>query len=161
MFPYARQAHRDLLDARVQRTGGYVDALEQVHLLGAAQAIQRIVLMIQRREGRPAEHLDLPLLPTAGDGAGGLRGLAQGIGSDRIAVGKAGLFPRQRPYAHALLEVEPAFLDDAILEHPGLGYLVLEIQVRGIHAGAGELTQQTGQIVESQASGGQQSLGDG
>src|SRR3546814_3691323 len=68
MLPDARQAYSHLLDARVQRPGRDVDALEQLDLLGTAEPIERIVLRVQRRECRPGQHLDLALLAAARDG---------------------------------------------------------------------------------------------
>ena len=142
MLPDARQAHRDLLDPRVQRPGRDVDALEQLDLLGTTQAVERIVLRVQRRECRPGQHLHPPLSAAARDGACSLGCLSQGIGSDRVTVGETGFLAGQRAHADALLQMEASLLDDAILEHPGLGNLILKVQVRRIHAGPGELTEQ-------------------
>ncbi len=160
MLPDARQAYSHLLDARVQRPGRDVDVLEQLDLLGTAEPVERIVLRVQRRECRPGQHLDLALLAAARDGACSLSRLTQCIGSDRVAVGETGFLAGQCAHADALLQMEAALLDDAILEHPGLGNLILKVQVRRIHAGPGEFTEQAWQVIDTQAARCQQSLGD-
>ncbi|MNC30326.1 hypothetical protein D3C75_786080 [compost metagenome] len=80
---------------------------------------------------------------------------------DAIAVGEAGLLARLRAHADALVEVEAAFLDDAVLEHPRLGHLALEIQIGGVDAGAGQLVEQHRQALQAEAAGGQQLGADG
>src|SRR5690606_33038219 len=117
VLPDARQAYRHLLDPRVQRACRHVDALEQLDLLGAPQPVQRVVMPIERRERGLLQHLAPPLLSAAGDRTCRLRGLTQRIGSDRIAVGEAGLLAGQGAHAHALLEVEATFLDDAVFQY--------------------------------------------
>jgi len=60
-----------------------------------------------------------------------------------------------------LVEVETAFLDDAVFQRPGLGNLTLEIQVGRVDARAGQLAQHRLQAVEREAAGGQQVVADG
>ena len=81
------------------------------------------------------------LLAGAGNRACSLRGLGQSIETNRVAVGEAGFLAGLGAYANALIEVETAFLDDAILKNPGFRDLALEVQISGIDAGTCDLTQ--------------------
>jgi len=55
--------------------------------------------------------------------------------------------------------MEAALLDDAILQHPGLAHLILEIQVRGVDARPGQLSEQAGKIIQAEPAGRHQSFG--
>ena len=159
-IPDAGQAHRYLLDPGIQGAGGHVDTLEQLDLLGPIQHIQGIVRRIQGRQQRAAEGLHPPTLPGPGDGAGRLGRLAQSIGADHIAVGEAGFLTGLGAHADALIEVEAAFLDDAVFQGPGFRDLALEIQIGGVDARAGEFAQHARQLLDTQAAGGQQVFAD-
>ncbi|MNN04396.1 hypothetical protein D3C81_1171210 [compost metagenome] len=161
LLPDPGEAHRDPRDARVQRTGGLVDALEQFDLLRPAEHLQRIVGAVQARRHLHRGGVHAALLAGAGDRARRADGLAQGVLLDAVAVGKAGLLAGLGAHADALVEVEAAFLDDAVLEHPRLGHLALEVQVGGIDAGPGQLAEQRRQALQAEAAGGQQLLADG
>ncbi|MCY1405033.1 hypothetical protein D9M71_202600 [compost metagenome] len=161
LLPDAGQAHGDLLDARVEGAGGGVDLLQQLDLLRPAQHVERVVALVQALRRHRLEGLHAAVLPGAGDRARGLRGLAQGLAGDGVAVGEAGLLAGLRAHADTLVHVEAAFLDDAVLEHPGLGHLALEVQVRGIDARAAQLMQQRRQLLDIQPAGDQQVLADG
>src|SRR5690606_7834338 len=127
--PDAGQAHRDLFDARVERPRGTVDTLQQLHLLGAAHDVQRVAFGVELSHLRADKCLYPALLAGAGNRACSLRGLGQSIETDRVAVGEAGFLAGLGAYANALIEVETAFLDDAILENPGFRDLALEVQI--------------------------------
>src|SRR5690606_3223772 len=101
------------------------------------------------------------LLAGAGNRACSLRGLGQSIETDRVAVGEAGFLAGLGAYANALIEVETAFLDDAILKNPGFRDLALEVQISGIDAGTCDFTQHGTEAVERQVTGRQQVLADG
>ncbi len=161
VFPDAGQTHRNLLDARVERSRGDIDALEQLDLFRPAQPVQWIILAVQRRKGRPRQHLHAALLAATGNRTSCLRRLAQRLGGDRIAVGEAGLLAGQRANTNALLQVEAALLDDAILQHPGLADLVLKIQIGRVDTRPGEFRQQHRQVINAQAAGGQKPLDGG
>jgi len=160
-LPDAGHAHADLLDARVEGTGGDVDALEQLDLLGAAQHVQRVIRGVQLRHVLAGERLHAAVLAGAGDRAGGAGRLQQGVLVDGVAVGKAGLLAGLGAHAHALVEVEAAFLDDAVFQRPRLGNLPLEIQVGSVDARPREFAQHRLQAVQGQAAGGQQVFADG
>ncbi|MCY1419394.1 hypothetical protein D9M71_349830 [compost metagenome] len=160
-FPDPGHAHGDLLDTRVQGTGGSVDALQQLDLLGAADHVQRAAGIVQPGHLGTDEGLHATFLPGPGNGARGARGLTQGIGGDGVAVGEAGLLAGLGAHADALVEVEAAFLDDAVLQHPGLGNLPLEVQVGGIYAGTGEFAEDRRQLLDAEVTGRQQVLADG
>ena len=49
--------------------------------------------------------------------------------ADLVGIGERGLLAGDRAHAHALLDVEAARLDDALLQAPALGARVLEVQV--------------------------------
>ena len=160
MVPDSGQAHGDLLDARIEAASEYINALEQLDLLGALQHFQRVVLSIQRHHRRAGEGLHAALLAGAGNRAGGARRLAQGLGMDGVAVGEAGLLAGLGAHANALVEVEAAFLDDAVLQHPGLGDLALEVQIGGVDAGAGQFAEDRRQLLDGQVAGAQQMTAD-
>jgi len=58
-----------------------------------------------------------------------------------------------RPHADALVEVEAAFLDDAVFQRPGLGNLALKIQIGSIDARAGQIAEHTLQALDGHAAG--------
>lgn len=159
-FPDPGQADCDLLHARIERPRGAVDTLQQGHLVCPRQYIQRIVRRVQRTERRHLGGLHPPLLPGPGNRTGGTRCLAQGGQLNTVAVGKTGFFTGQRAHTNALVEVETAFLDDTVFEHPALGNLTLEIQVAGIHARPGQLTEQNRQLLKAQTTRSQQMFAD-
>ena len=99
------QADRDLLDARIERTRGAVDTLQQLDLLGAADHVQRVVFGIQLSHLRADESLDAALLAGTRDGTRRLCGLGQGVEADRVAVGEAGLLTGPVSYTHLLWRV--------------------------------------------------------
>ena len=66
-IPNAGQADADLLDPRIERTGGDIDALEQLNFLCPTEHIQRVVLGIQGLEQGTAERLHTTILPGAGN----------------------------------------------------------------------------------------------
>ena len=66
-----------------------------------------------------------------------------------------------RTHADALIEIEAALLDDPVLQHPGLGYLALEIQISRVDARPGDLTQHRAEAIQSQVTWGEQVLADG
>ena len=160
LVPDAGQADRDLLDARIQRAGGAVDALEQLHLGGALQHVERVVMGIQVTHLRRGKRLHPALLPGPRDRTGGAAGGAQRRLVDGVAVGEAGLLAGLGAHADTLVEMEAAFLDDAVLENPGLGHQRLEVQVGGIDARPRQLAQQARQVFDAQAARRQQTLTD-
>ncbi|MNH93559.1 hypothetical protein D3C73_461630 [compost metagenome] len=159
-LPDPGHAHGDLLDTRIKRTGRRIDALEQIDFLGTAQHLQRIVRRVELRDILRGERLHGAVLPGAGDRPGGAGRCAQGLQSDRVAVGETGFLTRLRTHAHTLVEVEAAFLDDAVFQRPGLGNLPLEIQVGGIDARAGQVAEHTLQAFDRYAAGRQEVFTD-
>ncbi|MND48883.1 hypothetical protein D3C80_398150 [compost metagenome] len=150
-----------MLDPRIQRAGRRIDTLEQFDLFRAADDLKRIVLAIQALYVFMAEDLYLAILAGTGNRTCRAGSLLQCIQGDGIAVGKPGFLTRLRPYADALVKIETAFLDDAVLQHPGLGNLPLEIQVGGIYAGTGEFAEDCRQLLDVEVAGRQQVLADG
>lgn len=133
-IPDPGQAHGDLLDARVERARGTVDTLQQFDLLGTAHDVQRVALGIQLGHLRADESLHTALLASTRDRTRGLCGLGQRIEADGVAVGKTGLLAGLGAHTNALIEVETAFLDDAVLQYPGFRNLALKVQIGGIDA---------------------------
>jgi hypothetical protein len=72
------------------------------------------------------------ILPGGANGSHGIGGIAQGLHTDVIGVGKGGFLAGQRAYANPLVNIETARLDDAFIEAPGLGAGILKIEVRVI-----------------------------
>ncbi|MNM94973.1 hypothetical protein D3C81_1073960 [compost metagenome] len=161
LLPDAGEADGDLLDARVERTGGGVDLLQQLDLLGPADHIERVVAHVKALRYDRLERLHLAVLPGAGNRTCCAGRLEQCLMGDRIAVGETGLLTGLRAHADALVHVEAAFLDDAVLEHPRLGNSTLEVQVGGIDTRAAQLLQQRRQLLDIQPAWGQQVLADG
>ncbi|MNO62091.1 hypothetical protein D3C76_527620 [compost metagenome] len=149
-----------MLDPRIQRAGRRIDTLEQFDLFRAADDLKRIVLAIQALYVFMAEDLYLAILAGTGNRTCRAGSLLQCIQGDGIAVGKPGFLTRLRPYADALVKIETAFLDDAVLQRPGLGNLPLEVQVGRIDAWACQLTQHRLQVFDLQATGCQQVFAD-
>ncbi|MCY1416290.1 hypothetical protein D9M71_317940 [compost metagenome] len=160
-FPDPGHAHADLLNARVQGTGGGIDTLKQLDLFGTAEHVQRVVRGIQSGHLLAAEGLHRAVLPGTGNRTGGTGCRGQRFKVDRVAVGEAGFFAGLGTHAHALVEVEAALFDDTVLQRPGFRDLALEIQVGGVDAGASQLTQHALQAVQGQAAWGQELLTDG
>jgi hypothetical protein len=82
-------------------------------------------------------------LPDAlrGDGARGLRRRLQRRQADLVGIGEGGLLAGDGAHADAALDVEAARLDDALLQAPGLGAGVLEIQVGIVEPVAEQLAE--------------------
>ncbi|MNQ20466.1 hypothetical protein D3C85_335550 [compost metagenome] len=160
-IPDPGEADRDLFDPRIESPRGHIDLLEQFDFLRPADHVQRVFRRIQGGDLRAAEGLHPRVLPGPGNRAGRAGGLGQRLGGDGVAVGKAGFLAGLGTHADALIEVETALLDDAVLQHPGLGHLALEIQIGRIDTGTGQLAQHPGQMVEGQAARAQQVLTDG
>ncbi|MNZ64434.1 hypothetical protein D3C78_826020 [compost metagenome] len=140
-LPDPGHAHGDLLNARIQRTGGGIDTLEQFDFLGPAEHFQRIVGAIQLGNNLAFEGLDAAMLPSTGNRAGSTGGRGQGFKVDGVTVGETGFLTGLSTYAYPLIKVETAFFDNAVFKCPGFRYLPLEVQVGGINAGPGQLTQ--------------------
>src|SRR5690606_9181590 len=62
MFPKTGETYCDLLDTRIQRTGGDVDAFEQLDLGGPVPHIQRVVTDIQALQRHAGKGLHAALL---------------------------------------------------------------------------------------------------
>ena len=157
-FPDTGKAHRNLLNAWIKGTGGDVHALEQLNFFRPTEHIQRVVLCVQGTDLRAGEHLHTPFLTGPRNRTGGARCLAQCLSSDGVAVGKTGFLAGLRAYAHALIEVEAAFLDDAVFQHPGFRHLTMEIQIGGIDTRPRQLAQHRRQTLDRQATRAQQVL---
>ncbi len=76
-----------------------------------------------------------------GDGARGERRLVQGRWAQGVAVGKGRLLARDGPHAHALIDRKAAGFHHALIQAPGLGLGVLEVQVGMVHLVAMNLGQ--------------------
>ncbi|MCY1172344.1 hypothetical protein D9M73_124770 [compost metagenome] len=159
-LPDTGHAHGDLLDTWVKCPRGGIDALEQIDFLGTGQHFQRIVWPVQLRHILGGKRLHGAILPRPGDRTGGTGRSAQGFQGDGIAVGKPGLLTRLRAHTDTLVEVEAAFLDDAVFQRPGLGNLPLEIQVGGIDARPGQVAEHTLQAFDRYATGCQEVFTD-
>ena len=159
-LPNPGQAHRHLLNPRIEGAGGDIHALEQLNFFRPAKHIQRVVLGVQGADLGAGEHLHTALLAGPRNRPGGAGGLAQGLGGDGVAVGKTGFLAGLGAHADTLIEVEAAFLDDAVFQHPGFRDLTMEIQIGGIDTRPRQLTQHRGQTLDRQAARTQQVLTD-
>src|SRR5471032_1297726 len=152
-LPNPGHAHGDLLDTRVEGTGRDVDTLEQFDFFGAGHHFQRVVRTVQLGDILGGERLHRAVLPGSGDRTRGTSRRAERFEGDGVAIGKTGFLTRLRPHADALVEVEAAFLDDAVFQRPGLGNLALEIQIGSIDARAGQIAEHTLQALDGHAAG--------
>ena len=67
LLPDAGHAHRDLLDAGIERTGSGVDLLQQLDLLGAAEHVQRVLAGVQASRRHGLERLHAAVLSRTGN----------------------------------------------------------------------------------------------
>ena len=97
-----------------------------------------------RRRGRAApalaarRGLDSSGLSGRRDRARRLGRVLQRVEADLVGVGEGGLLARDRAHADALLDVEAAGLDDALLQAPALVARVLEVEVGVVDLARGE-----------------------
>src|SRR5258708_527466 len=134
-FVYRMHAGHHAHDARVHAAGLAIDALEPGHLLFVGEAPQPVHRLIElvAVDAPPGLHRTGPAANS--DGARGARRFLERLRLDFIGIGEAGAFAGQRAHTHALLDARAPFLDDAILERPGLFLRDLEIQISGVHLG--------------------------
>jgi len=76
--------------------------------------------------------LQLAARAAHGNGARRARRFLERLRLDFVGIGEAGALAGHRAHAHSLLDAGAAFLDDAVLERPGLLLGCLEIQIRGV-----------------------------
>ena len=82
----------------------------------------------------------------------------QGRAGNVVGIGKTGLFPGNRAYAHALLDGVGAVLDDAVLHAPALAPGMLEIQVAKVDTRSEQLAKGRVQAIQIQAGRYQQTV---
>ena len=152
---HRHQAGDDLPHPRVLAPGLGVDPVQQGDLVLVREAVQGIEGGIKVATGPNAVDPHPGLAATPGDGTGRLGGLEQGLELDLVGIGKAGLLPAQGPQAGALLDIEVALLDDAVLQHPGLQPAVLKIDIRGIDSAGLELAEEAFEVAGIEAGWGQ------
>lgn len=158
-FPDPRHAHRDLLDARVEGTGGDVDTLEQFDFLGSGQDIQRVVRRIELRHILRRECLHPTVLAGSGDRTGRTRGSAKSLEVDRVAVGEAGLFTGLRANANpwSRLKLPSLTMPSSSAQD---SEICLEVQVGGVDARPGQVTQDRLKVFDGHATRRQQVFAD-
>ena len=128
-----------MLDTWIEGTGGGIDTLEQFDFFRAADDFQGVIRAIQLGHVLGGERLHRAVLSGAGDRSCSPCSQAQRFKGDGIAVCKTGFLTRLSAYAHALIEIEAAFFDDAVFQCPGLGNLALEIQVCRVDTWPGQV----------------------
>lgn len=142
---HTTQAHADLGNTRIQAARVSVQALQKGHLVRLGHDIQRVICFIQWLVAAAFPGLHTTSLTGAGNRPRSANRLAQGRHADIVAVGEAGLLTGLGTHANALIDIEAAILDDAVLQHPGLTDLMLKIQVGSVDAWRGDdLTEHLG-----------------
>jgi len=132
----------DLFHPRVQGAGEAVHGFQKGNALLLGQRCQRIDTGVQipwlvsmPRLYRSA------IAAVPGDCTGGSRRLGEGGQQDLIGVGEAGFLAADRSHADTLVDIEAAFLDDAVFQSPGFEARCLEVHVRQIQAPIHELPE--------------------
>ncbi len=154
----SNQVDGDLFHPGIRGSGGSVQLLQQIDLAFVGQAFQGIQGRIEWLNCPGAGYGDTAALARMGDGVGAGSGFQQVFQVQVFGVGEAGFLTADGAQPGALLQVEIAFLDDAVIENPGLLAAVLEIQVCGIQPAAHELVHDALKMVIVDASGRQQGL---
>src|SRR5574343_217869 len=127
---FAGQRGHYLHHARVEGAGETFQALQQLDLGVGRQRGDRVVWHVERiGYGRRQKLPEFGILSERTDGPHGVGGVAERPRADVVGVGEGGLLAGQRAHADALVDVETARLDDALVQAPGLGARILEIEV--------------------------------
>ncbi len=123
-----------------------------------AVGLQRIERRIPGRSlpGLPDLEPALPTLP--GNGASGGSGFQQRRHHDLVRISEAGFLAADRPDADALLDRMAGAFDLLILQPPGFGAALLEIQIAAVDGVAEQTGQSLVQIRLAETGGGQQAL---
>jgi hypothetical protein len=158
-LPGADQTGHDLLDPRIFGPGHGFEALQQLDLADIVEGVVGVVGPIEGG-GRLLRDLDLAGLatPAVGDGPCGVGGILERLQADVVGVGKGRLLAGDGAHTDTLLDVEAARLDDAFLQAPGLGAVILEIKVGVVELVAVELAEDLVEILEVQVVGLEQQL---
>ena len=128
VFP--AEARHHLGDARVERAALALQLLEQRDLVRRFERGHRVDRPVQGNRDRRLAGPGFPALSGGGDGAGRPGCILQRVEADLVGIGERRLFAGHRTHADALLDVEAARLDDALLEAPAFVARVLEVEVR-------------------------------
>ena len=153
----AGQRGHDLDDARVDGAGETFEALEQPDLGIGRQRGDRVVRNVQRLcRGRRRKSGQNAILPGGGDRPHSIGGIAKRPRTDVVGVGEGGLLAGEGAHADALVDVEAARLDDALVEAPRLGTRILEIEVGIIDLMRQDLAEGARQVALGQREGRQQ-----
>ncbi len=160
-LPRAGDVRHDLGDAWILATGEALEALEQLDLGGVVERVERVVGPVQAGPELVRDDADAAALAGRSDRTRGGGGADQGVERDVVGVGEGGLLAADRAHAHTLLDVEAARLDDALFQAPGLGALVLEVEVGEVDVVAHQLAEGLLELRLAQAVGRQQvTVGD-
>jgi len=133
-----------------------LQTFEQSDLAGCVERSERVLWHIQAMPAASLQRRHAPLLPGRCNRPHCRGGIAEGLDADIVGVGKSRFFPRQGAYADPLVDVETASLDDSLLEAPGLGTAVLEIEVGIIDLVRHDLAEYPCQVCNIQAVGREQ-----
>src|SRR5690606_12940143 len=142
------KARHDLANPRVGATGALFDALEQRHLGGGLERLDRIGAAIEPTPGAGLEARREPHRAGAAarDRAGRTGGLEQGVEADGIRIRERGLVADDGAHPDALVDRIAARLDDAFLEAPAFAAGVLEVQVGVVDTVVENLGERTLQV---------------
>jgi hypothetical protein len=138
---FAGQAGDDLGDPAVLLAGVVLQPVQQADLVGFGEGGQGIDGGIQGATLRAARHPRDGRLAGGGDGAHGVGGFPDGRQADVVGIGEGGLVPHHGAHAHALVDVEAAGFHLPLLQAPGFGAGVLEIEIGVVHPVGGELAE--------------------
>ena len=113
-FINAGQTGGDFLHSLVRSTRHAVNPTQNVELLFAAHALQRIDVGIQRAMFHRTQRLHTAVARITHDSACRQRALLQRQLADLIGVGKPGFFAAHRAHANALVDVVRAIFNNAV-----------------------------------------------
>ncbi|EXI70363.1 MAG: hypothetical protein AW07_04130 [Candidatus Accumulibacter sp. SK-11] len=158
-FVLAGEVRHDLRHPRVCGTRQRFEPFEEADLAAGVERSQRIVRQVEAvAAGTPLHRRDAPLLPGGGNRPHGAGGIAERLAADIVGVREGGLLAGEGAHADAFIDAEAARLDDPLLQAPGLGTAVLEVEVGIIDPMRHDLAEHRRQVGDVEAIGGEQGL---
>ena len=153
-----RQAHDHLAHARIERAHEPVDFAQRGDLVLIRQAVDRIDGRVQRTGVACGQRVRMTVAARLRDRARAARGRKEFGQHDLVGIREAGLLAAHRAHADALLDRMIAFLDDAVLEHPGLAARMLEVEIGGVDGRPDELAEHAVEVGRGEATRNEQAL---
>ena len=153
---FTGEGGHDLGDPLVQGAGIAFQAFQQLYLFRRPEGGDGVLRQVEAVALAPLQLGRLAGLAGGADGAHRRGGIAQGLAADVVGVGEGGFLAGDGAHADALVDVEAAGFDDALLQAPGLGPAVLEVEVGIIHTVFHDLAEDVGKALLIQVVGRQQ-----